>query len=167
MTFDVQLPGLSIRFAQREDAATLLNFTRGLARDQNQLESVRGTASDLEKHMFDRGGAEALIAEVEGAPIGMAFFCMSFNTYLSRPSIYLADLYVEPQARGRGYAHGLMSALAQVALERECCRLEWWCFEWNTGAEAFYRRLESAKPEGLRVQLLDGVKLEALAHRIP
>ena len=102
-------------------------------------EQVVATPELLEEWFFDKGRAEVLLAEQDGGPVGFALFFHNFSTFLGRAGIYLEDLFVRPEARGRGAGKALLRELARLALERGCGRLEWACLDWNAPSIAFYR----------------------------
>lgn len=98
-----KIDNFTIRLAHKEDAALIVKYIRDLATYENELDQVSVTPEILEEYMFDEEGAEALIGEYEGKPIGFAFFHSSFSTFLGKPGIALVDLYIEPHARGNGF----------------------------------------------------------------
>jgi GNAT superfamily N-acetyltransferase len=112
-------------------------------------------------------GAEVLIAELSGAPVGFALFFQSYSTFLAKPGLYLEDLFVRPAARGKGVGAALMAALARIAVQRHYGRFEWSVLDWNEPALKFYAAL-GAKPQSeWTVQRLTGAELQALADRWP
>lgn len=149
-----------IRFAEKKDASLLVKYIRDLASYENELDQVTVTPNILEKYMFDQGGAEALIGEYKGEPIGFAFFHKSFSTFLGKPGIALVDLYIEPYARGNGFGKMMLSYLAHIAKERNCNRLEWWCHDWNTAAIERYVNWGAGMVKDIRVYRMDGKKLD-------
>ena len=124
----------TIRFADKNDASLIVKYIRDLAVYENELEDVSVTPEILEKNMFVDGGAEALIGENKGIPVGFALFHKSFSTFLGKPGIALVDLYIEPHARGKGFGKAMLSYLSHITIERNCSRLEWWCHDWNQSA---------------------------------
>ena len=133
---------LHIRFAQRSDAALILGFVRELAEYEKLLHEMQATQADLERDLFgDDPCAEALIGECDGQPQGFALFFRSYSTFVGRPGLYLEDLYVRPQARGRGLGGALLKRVAALAVARDCGRLEWSVLDWNEPAIRFYQAL--------------------------
>ena len=110
-----------------------------------------------------RPAAEVVIAEAEGAPVGFALFFQNYSTFLAQPGIYLEDLYVRPEARGRGIGRALLGHLARLAVERGCGRLEWWVLDWNASAIAFYRGLGAEPMDDWTVYRLAGDALRRTA----
>jgi len=148
-----------IRFAEKKDAGLIVKYVRDLASFENELDQVSVTEEKLEKYMFDQRGAEALIGEHKGEPIGFAFFHNSFSTFLGKPGIALVDLYIEPHARGNGYGKLLLSFLGKIARERSCERLEWWCHDWNESAIERYINWGASMVNQIRVYRMDGENL--------
>jgi len=155
---------ISIRAAGPGDLDTVHRFILELADYEHLRHEVRATRADLERHLFGpQPRAEVLIAEQAGGPIGFALFFHNFSTFEGRPGIYLEDLYVTPEARGLGAGKALFRRLAQLAVERDCARLEWAVLNWNEPAIAFYRSLGARAMTDWRVKRLDGDALRALA----
>ena len=161
-------PDLAIRFAATADVPTILHFIRSLARYEKLEHEVVADEAALEATLFGpRPAAEVLIAELSGAPVGFALFFTSYSTFLAKPGLYLEDLFVEPEARGRGAGLALMSALARIAVERDYGRFEWAVLDWNTPALDFYRALGALPQSEWTVQRVVGAPLAALAQRWP
>jgi GNAT superfamily N-acetyltransferase len=159
---------LSIRFAGPGDCGAILGFIRALAEYERLAHEVTADEAQLRATLFgDRPGAEVLIAELAGAPVGFALFFPSYSTFLARPGLYLEDLFVQPAARGRGCGLALMSALAQIAVQRGYGRFEWSVLDWNRPALDFYERLGARPQSEWTVQRLVGAPLAALADRWP
>lgn len=129
------------RFATRDDCALILSFIRELAAYEKMLDEVVATEELLEEWLFDKQKAEVVFALEDDREVGFALFFHNFSTFLGRASIYLEDLYVLPEYRGKGYGKGLLEKLAQIAVERGCGRLEWWCLDWNRPSIDFYLAL--------------------------
>jgi len=153
-----------VRSAAVGDVPVLLALIRALAEFEKLSHQVVATEATLKASMFgSRQYAEALIAEVDGAPVGFALFFHSFSTFLGEPGLYLEDLFVRPEARSHGIGLQLMSELARVALGRGCRRFEWSVLDWNERALSFYRRLGAEPMAEWTVQRLTGAALERLA----
>lgn len=138
---------MDFRFATREDTALILEFIKSLAKYEKMLDEVVATTDLLEEWIFDKNKAEVIFALEDGKEVGFALFFHNFSTFLGRAGIYLEDLFVLPQYRGRGYGKGLICKLAEIAVERGCGRLEWWCLDWNRPSIDFYKSL-GAEPMG-------------------
>ncbi|MCA9321749.1 MAG: GNAT family N-acetyltransferase [Planctomycetes bacterium] len=136
-----------IRFAGPDDAAIILGFVRELAEYERAPDAVEATESDYRRQLaMTPAPFECLLIEDEGAPAGMALFFHNYSTWKGKRGLWLEDLYVRPDHRGRGLGGKLMRRLAQIALERDCARMEWWVLDWNEPALEVYRHL-GAKPQ--------------------
>ena len=133
------------RFATKDDAALILEFIKGLAEYEKMSDDVVATEYLLREWIFEKKKAEVVFALEEGVEVGFALFFHNFSTFLGRAGIYLEDLYVKPEYRGRGHGKALLQKIAQIAVERECGRLEWCCLDWNKPSIDFYLSL-GAKP---------------------
>lgn len=132
---------LTFRYAKRQDSALILKFIRALAAYEKLLDQVIADESTLEEWIFDKQKAEVIFALADGKEVGFALFFHNFSTFLGRAGIYLEDLYVLPEERGKGYGKALLKRLAAIAVERKCGRLEWWCLDWNQPSIQFYLSL--------------------------
>jgi GNAT superfamily N-acetyltransferase len=157
---------VTIRPAAPGDAATVLRFTRELAAFEREPDAVVATEEMMDEALFgDRPAAEALIAEIDGEAVGFALFFHNFSTWMGRRGIWLDDLYVTPAARGAGIGGRLLARLAQIAVERNCARLEWWVLDWNEPAINVYDSLGAETMSEWTVRRLSGDTLAALAAR--
>jgi len=156
---------LSIRPAVRQDVPLVADLIRELAKFEKLEHEVVLTDDLLVAGLFGaRPYAEAVIAEEDGRPIGFALFFHTFSTFLARPGIYLEDLFVLPDQRGRGVGRALLGHLAHLALERGCGRLEWAVLNWNHEAIRFYERLGARPNSEWTVYRLAGEALQALGR---
>lgn len=136
----------TIRPAALADLPLIAQFIRDLAAYEKLAHEVRFDMAVLGERLFGtRPYAEVLIGEIDGAAQGFALFFHNFSTFEGKPGVYLEDLFVRPDARGSGLGKALLAALARIAIERDCARLEWWVLDWNEPAIQFYKSL-SAKP---------------------
>lgn len=155
-----------IRFARREDTELILKFIRELADYEKLLDEVTADKETLEKSLFDREMAEVIFAEYRDEPVGFALFFHNFSTFLGEPGIYLEDLYVRPEYRGRGFGKKLLAFLADLTVERDCGRLEWWVLNWNESSIEFYESLGAKAMDEWTVYRLTGSPLKELAEEI-
>ncbi len=156
---------LAIRPAGRADVPLIAELIRGLARFEKMEDQVTMTEERLAANLFgERRYAETLIAEQDGDPVGFALFFHNFSTFLAQPGIYLEDLFVLPEHRGRGIGRALLKELARLAVERGCGRLEWAVLDWNRAAIGFYERLGARPNSEWTVYRLAGEALAALGR---
>lgn len=156
---------MDYRFATPEDTGTILNFIKELAIYEHMLDDVVATEALLKEWIFDKKKAEVLFALESGKEVGFALFFHNFSTFLGRAGIYLEDLFVLPEYRGRGYGKGLLSELARITLERGCGRLEWACLDWNKPSIDFYLSLGAATMDEWTTYRLTGKTLEETAGK--
>jgi len=155
---------LHIRPGELQDVPLIAELIRGLARYEKLEQEVVMTEEKLTATLFgERRYAETLIAEEGGEPVGFALFFHNFSTFLAQPGIYLEDLFVVPEQRGRGVGRALLERLAEVAVDRGCGRLEWAVLDWNVDAIKFYERLGAKPNSEWTVYRLTGRPLRALA----
>lgn len=156
---------LHIREAEPADAERILGFITELAIYEKAEHEVVATVEDIRERLFGEGATvHALMAEVDGQPIGFAVYFLNFSTWLGRHGIFLEDLYITPAARGRGHATRLLRHLACMAAERGYGRFEWNVLDWNTPAIAFYESL-GARPQSEWIGYrLEGEALAAFAR---
>ena len=159
-------PTLSIRRATPRDAALVLKMIRGLAEYERLAHQMEATVGQIRRHGFGRRRYfEALICRRGRTAIGFALYFFTFSTFVGRPTLYLEDLFVIPEERGRGAGKALLSALARIAVRRGCGRLEWAVLDWNEKAFRFYRRLGAKPAKQWVLTRLSGKPLRRLAAR--
>lgn len=155
---------MEIRYAERKDTAIILNFIKDLAVYESMLDQVVATEELLGEWLFDKKAAEVIFAMENGKEVGFALFFHNFSTFLGRAGIYLEDLFVLPEYRGKGYGKGLLRKLAQIALERGCGRLEWACLDWNKPSIDFYLSLGAQPMDEWTTYRLTGETLHKMAQ---
>jgi GNAT superfamily N-acetyltransferase len=154
-----------IRAAEPGDIDIIIQFIRDLADYEKLAHAVNTDRDTLARYLFGpRPMAEVLIAERQGDAIGFALFFHNFSTFEGRPGLYLEDLFVRPEARGSGAGKALLVRLAQLAVERDCARLEWSVLDWNEPAIVVYRAIGAVPMDEWTIQRLDGDALRALAR---
>lgn len=153
----------TIRKAERKDVALLLEFIKGIARYEKLENEVIADLATLESEMFDHQRAEAVFAVVDGREVGFALYFFNFSTFLGHSGLYLEDLFVWPENRGRGYGKALLLHLVGIARERHCGRMEWTCLDWNKPSIDFYLSLGAIPMDQWTVYRLDAKALENLA----
>lgn len=154
----------SITTATRADVPTILGFIRQLAAYEHLEHEVVATEELLEEWLFDKEKAEVLIAREGDIPVGFALYFHNFSTFLGRAGIYLEDLFVLKEYRGRGYGKALLRRLAQITVERGCGRLEWCCLDWNQPSIDFYRSLGAVPMSDWTIYRLTGETLKQMAE---
>ena len=154
---------VDIRKAERQDVPLLLEFIKGIARYEKMENEVIASADVLEREMFDEHRAEAVFAVVDGREVGFALYFYNFSTFVGHSGLYLEDLFVWPEDRGKGYGKALLLHLVKIARERYCGRMEWSCLNWNQPSIDFYLSLGAMPMKDWTVYRLDAVALERLS----
>ena len=154
---------LTFRFAVKEDVSTILYFIRQLAEYERMSNEVVATEALLEEWIFEKQKAEVLFAVADGKEIGFALFFHNFSTFLGRAGIYLEDLFILPEYRGKGYGKAILSELAKITVERGCGRLEWCCLDWNRPSIDFYLSLHAVPLSDWTIYRLTGNSLLEMA----
>lgn len=157
---------LILRFAEPADCGVLFDLIQQLAEYEKLSDAVTGNISSLKEHLFgSRTYVEAILAEDAGQTVGFALFFHNYSTFLTKPGIYLEDLFVIPEFRRQGVGKALLTKLAQIAVERDCGRLEWSVLDWNEPAKAFYRSMGAAILDDWRICRVTEEALTQLADR--
>ena len=156
---------LKFRMAVPGDEGMILDIILELARYEHLEHEVVATPELLHEWLFEKEKAEVLLAEVDGAVVGSALFFHNFSTFLGRAGIYLEDLFVRPEHRGKGYGKALLQKLAAITVERGCGRLEWACLDWNQPSIDFYtKRMKAVPMDEWTVYRLTGDTLKRAAE---
>lgn len=155
---------LTFRAAQREDAQKILFFIRELAKYERMEDDVVATPALLEEWIFEKKKAEVIFPMVDGEEVGFALFFHNFSTFLGRAGLYLEDLFILEEYRGKGYGKATLRELARIALERGCGRLEWCCLDWNRPSIDFYLSLGAVQMSDWTTYRLTGETLENMAN---
>ena len=161
--YETSAPDFRIRFAKEEDTPLILQFIRDLADYEGLLSEVVATEEILKKSLFEKKQAEVIIGEYQGRPVGFALFFHNFSTFQCLPGLYLEDLFVREEYRGKGIGKAMLACLAHIARERGCGRFEWICLDWNENALRVYRALGAVPMTGWTIQRMEGEALTALA----
>jgi GNAT superfamily N-acetyltransferase len=157
-----------IRPATTTDIPAILQLIRALSEYEKLSHQVIVDEARLREHLFGpRPYAEVLLAEDEGRVVGYALFFHTYSTFLGRPSLYLEDLFVLPEYRGRGHGKALLARLARTAVERDCGRFEWMVLDWNTPAIQFYESLGAALAPEWKLCRMTGDALKRFAETAP
>lgn len=152
-------------FAERKDVPVILEFIKALAEYEHMSGEVVADVVTLEHWLFDEKKAEVIFAVEDGVKVGFALFFHNFSTFLGRAGIYLEDLFVKPEYRGKGYGKALLTELARIAVDRGCGRLEWWCLDWNEPSIEFYKSMGAEPMDEWTVYRIAGERLSQLGKR--
>ena len=155
---------MDFRFAVPEDSGTVLSFIKELAIYEHMLDEVIATEDLLREWIFEKKKAEVIFALENGKEVGFALFFHNFSTFLGRAGIYLEDLFVLPEYRGKGYGKGLLKELAKITLQRGCGMLEWACLDWNKPSIDFYLSLGAKAMDEWTVYRLTGETLKNMTE---
>jgi GNAT superfamily N-acetyltransferase len=157
---------IQIRNADEADVPLILDFIRQLAVYERLSDSCVASEENLRATLFsERPDAEVIFAILDGIEVGFALFFHNYSTFLARRGLFLEDLFVNPDARGKGVGFALLSALAQIAIERDCGRLEWNVLDWNDLAIDFYKRIGAIPMDEWTTFRLTGDALQTLASK--
>lgn len=166
MIVTTSIPHFTIRNTSISDVPLIFSFIKELAEYEKLSHEVVATEEILSEFLFgDRPFAEAVIGCYKEDPVAFALYFYNFSTFLGRPGLYLEDIFVKPEMRGKGFGKVMLSYLAHFAKERGCGRLEWWVLDWNKPAIDFYRSIGARPMNELIVQRVDGEALDRLADR--
>ncbi|CZE47237.1 GNAT family N-acetyltransferase [Campylobacter geochelonis] len=158
------MKNFNIRFAQKNDTETILNFIKHLAKYENLESEVVATRALLEEWIFEKEKAEVILAYDGEQAVGFALFFHNFSTFLGRAGIWLEDLFVLEEYRGKGYGKALLKFIANLAIERKCGRVEWSCLDWNQPSIDFYLSLDAKAMNEWTTYRLDGANLEEFCN---
>ena len=159
-----KIPGFELRFAEASDVPLVLTFIRELAGYEKLLHEVVATEEILRDTLFGpRRVAEVILGFYEQKPVSFAIFFHNYSTFLGRPGLYLEDLFVKLEMRGKGFGKAMLSYLAKLAKERGCGRFEWWVLDWNESAIGFYKKLGAVPMRDWTVYRATGEALDKLA----
>ena len=153
----------NIRQARADETGLVLEFIKRLAEYEKCADEVMADEATLHHSLFVEHSAEVLFAEENGIPVGFALFFHNFSTFVGRKGLYLEDLFIVPEKRGKGYGKALLKHLAQLAVERNCGRMEWICLDWNESALSLYRSIGAIPVDGWTVQRLTEPALKQFA----
>jgi len=164
--FQTSVSGFKIRFAVESDVPLILKFIKDLADYEGLLNEVVATEEILMTSLFVKKQAEVIIGEYQGEPVAFALFFHNFSTFLGKANLYLEDLFVAPDMRGKGFGKIMLAFLGKIAVDRACGRLDWWCLDWNTSSIEFYKMMGAVPMSDWTVYRVEGEKLEALAQMV-
>ena len=154
VTFRTAVPG---------DEGLVLSFIRGLGVYEKMSDQITATEEELRRQLFEKCNAEVIFALENDVPVGFALFFQNFSTFVGRQGLYLEDLFVLPEHRGKGYGKALLKKLAAIAVERDCGRFEWICLDWNEPSIRFYQSLGAVPQDEWTIYRVAGDALKELA----
>jgi GNAT superfamily N-acetyltransferase len=156
---------LMLRPATEEDVPVILKFILELAEFEGVRDQIRSTCEGLRDVLFVRHITDALIAELSGTPIGFAIWAYSFSTFTGKPTLYIDDLYVQEQYRGKGIGSRIFSRIAEIAYEKDCGRMDWYCMETNVSGKEYYHKMGAEEIDWFKVFRLDRKQIEEMRDR--
>ena len=149
-----------IRSVTEEDIPTILRFIIELAEFEGVVNQINSTEEGLREVLFIRHGAEAIISEVDHMPVGFAIWAYSFSTFTGKQTLYIDDIYVQQNFRGKGIGSKMFSYIAGVASEKDCARMDWYCMETNVSGKEYYRKMGAEEIDWFKVYRLNKEKIE-------
>ena len=161
------MKNFQIRFAKEDDSGIILRLIQGLAQYEKLSHQVTATQEGIRETLFVKRQAEVIIAQEDGKAVGFALFFPNYSTFLGKAGIYLEDLFVLEEYRGRGYGKALFERLAQIAEERGCERMDWWCLDWNKSSIDFYKSMAAVPMDEWTVWRLEKAAIKRLADKQP
>ena len=156
---------LRLRPAKEEDVPAILNFILELAEFEGARDQIRSTEEGLKDVLFERHITDALIAELDGIPIGFAIWAYSFSTFTGKPTLYIDDLYVQERYRGRGIGSRIFSHIAGIAYQKDCGRMDWYCMETNVSGKDYYHKMGAEEIEWFKVFRLNRAQIEEMREK--
>ena len=156
---------LAFRFATEKDVPLILKFIKGIAEYEKMLDEVETTEELLHEYLLEKQRAEVIFAIVDNVEVGFALFFHNFSTFVGKSGLYLEDIFVWPQYRGKGYGKAIFKQLVKIANERDCGRMEWVCLNWNQPSIDFYLSLNAKPLDEWTTYRLDKEGLKALAEK--
>jgi len=161
-----KIPGFFLRHAEEKDVPLVLELIKGIAAYEKLSHEVVATEAILREHLFgEKRYAEVVLGYEDQTPVGFALFFHNFSTFTGRPGLYLEDLFVYEQYRGKGYGKALLLYLATIARERKCGRFEWVVLDWNKPAIDFYNSLGAKQMNEWIITRVDGDGIDTLAEK--
>jgi len=158
--------GIVIRPANEADIPTILKFIIELAEFEGAASEIHTTEEGLMDVLFERHGADAIISELNGMPIGFAIWAYSFSTFTGKQTLYIDDIYVQEVYRGKGIGSKMFSYIACVASERGCARMDWYCMETNISGKEYYKKMGAEEIDWFKVYRLNTEQIETFRRKL-
>ena len=156
---------LTFRFATEEDVALVLKFIKGIAEYEKMLDQVETNEELLHEYLFEKKRAEVIFAVVDNVEVGFALFFHNYSTFVGKSGLYLEDIFVWPEYRGKGYGKAIFKQLVKIAHDRDCGRMEWVCLNWNQPSIDFYLSLNAKPMDEWTTYRLDKKAIEDLLNK--
>lgn len=161
---DTKYDEFKLRETNVEDTSLILSFIKQIAEYEKLSNAVVATEEVLRKSIFEDKRAEVLIAEINGVAIGFALYFYNFSTFIGKAGLYLEDIYIKPEYRGKGYGKEIFKVLAKIAVDNCCERMEWVCLNWNSPSIKFYKGFGSIAMDDWTTYRLEGKRIKELAE---
>lgn len=158
---ETEIAHFRLREPDEQDASVILGFISELAAYEKMTDDVIATEELIHKALFCDHSAEAVIAEYHEQPVGFALYFYNFSTFVGRTGLYLEDLYIRPEIRGKGFGKAILRYLSRVAKERGCGRMEWTCLDWNEPSIRFYKSIGAEPVDGWTIYRMTGDAIDA------
>ncbi|MDN5303976.1 MAG: hypothetical protein PWP46_855 [Fusobacteriaceae bacterium] len=160
MIINTKIDNLTLKFAEKNEVDKILYFIKELAKYEKMENDVVATKEILIENIFNKKYCEVILAKYKNEYIGFMLFFHNFSTFLGKPGIYLEDLYINPEYRGKGYGKEMLTTLFKIANERDCGRVEWSCLNWNTPSLEFYKKIGAVSMDDWTTLRVDGETLK-------
>lgn len=161
-----RIQGFEIHHAEEKDVRLIHSLITELAEYEKMLDEMVATVALLREHLFGENKfVEVVLGYYNGIPVGFALFFHNFSTFVGKPGLYLEDLYIKPEFRGKGFGKSLLAYLAKLAVERDCGRYEWTVLDWNEPSLKFYKMLGAKVMDEWLIHRMTGEELKKLAEQ--
>ena len=162
---DYASDNLQLRAATEADVSVILEFILELAEFEGARDQINSTEKGLRDVLFQRHITDALIAELDGTPVGFAIWAYSFSTFTGKPTLYIDDLYVQEKHRGKGIGGCIFRRIAKIAYEKDCGRMDWYCMETNVSGKEYYQKMGAEEIDWFKVFRLNRAQIEEMRDR--
>ncbi len=162
---DTKIEDFKLRFANKNDVPLILSFIKELAAYEKMEDEVVASEDILMQSLFKRKAAETIIGEYKGEPVGFVVFFHNFSTFLGKPGLYIEDIYVKPEMRGKGFGKTMFLFMAKLAVERDCGRMDWSCLDWNEPSIDFYKSMGAVAMDEWTIYRIHGDTLKDLSNQ--
>lgn len=154
-----------LRETNSKDSELILSFVKALAEYENMEDCVKATAEDINNSMFIDRRANALIAEENHIPVGFVLYYFNYSSFIGKAGLYIEDIFIKPEYRGKGYGKEIFKVLSKVAFENKCERIDWVCLNWNEPSLKFYKGIGASKMDEWIIHRLEGDKIKNILKK--